>query len=126
MESTEKTVGDVNGSFRKCGYPYCRNMAIATKDYCELHRHSTLLVKHPKSKNPTKKTIKIAAKVMAKALTTPLPAEEAAVKKKTMFIVSVEATQKTFDYYIDAQVFVKDLMLIHLCGIRFDKIVKVV
>jgi hypothetical protein len=86
MEAEAKNVSSENGApgFRKCSYPYCRNMALPTVDYCEMHRHSTLLNKHPRLKNPVKKMIaapktkvskkvkKIAAEILKKAMTPPL------------------------------------------------------
>jgi hypothetical protein len=117
MESTEKTVSNKTGQFRKCVYPYCRNMAMATDDYCVLHQHSKLLVKHVGKKNPPKKVIKVAAKVMAKALATPAPA------KKVLFLVTVQAISKTFQYYYEAESFIKDMMQVQMTGIKFDKVV---
>lgn len=53
MEPKAENVSSENGmpAFRKCVYPYCRNMAVATTDYCNMHAHSSLLVK---SKQPKK------------------------------------------------------------------------
>ena len=56
MEATEKSVSNENGQFRKCVYPYCRNMAIATDDYCAIHQHSSLLVKNKNPKKAVDKT----------------------------------------------------------------------
>ena len=99
MESMEKTVSKDNGQFRKCVYPYCRNMAMATDDYCELHQHSKLLTKYPSKKNPAKSTKtapspkvkKIVMKVLEKALTTPL---KPAPIKKVRFLVTVDAVSR--------------------------------
>jgi hypothetical protein len=81
MESAAKNVGSENGvpQFRKCVYPYCRNMALATVDYCEMHKHSTLLIKHPRLKNPVKK-IAVPAETNWKKV---LAAPKVKVTKKT-------------------------------------------
>ncbi|HEX9907921.1 MAG TPA: hypothetical protein VGB78_05570 [Thermoplasmata archaeon] len=118
MESTEKTVSNETGQFRKCVYPYCRNMAMATDDYCALHQHSKLLVKHANKKNPPKKVIKVAAKVMAKALKTRAGAPVAA---QLPFVVKVEAATRRYGNYPAAKEFVEDLMRIGMIGISLTK-----
>lgn len=118
MEATEKSVSKEIGQFRKCVYPYCRNMSMATDDYCELHQHSKLLVKHANKKNPpNKKVIKVVAAVLTKALATPAPV------KKVRFLVTVEAVSRPFDYYYEAESFIQDLMKIQMVGIKFEKVV---
>ena len=124
MEATEKSVSNDNGQFRKCVYPYCRNMAIATKDYCMMHKDSKLRVKHEDKKGPpSKKVIKVAAAVMAKALEK-TPAIPAAVQWS--FVVKVDAATRRYDDYASAKEFVEDLMRIGMIGISLTKEAKAV
>jgi hypothetical protein len=97
MESATKNVSNDNGAleFRKCGYPYCKNMALATTDYCKMHEHSSLLVKHPRKKNsPSDKVKKVvsAPKIKAPKKTKTVRAQAPGPSPKSALVVTIVLT----------------------------------